>query len=487
MWNGHQVIEGSSGGYDNTYGIVEHMKMVNSLGAEALITVNYLTRLNGAGAVTQGDITSDPLPSNDQRIKRAQALVAFCNGRTADTRSLGPDANGNDWYTVGHWARRRAALGFPQPFDVRFWQVGNEPYYDIWIKTGPNPTDYTKAFDAPLAAKYGKHFNVFAQKMKEVDPKIRVGAAGMRPNQISGTNDGENWDAWNRDVLIGTQDNLDFFSIHPYYPDASGSNDPAWFKAIMAGATQALTDLRTIRKDYIDAFAALRFRNIGLALTEYGFWRNNGGTNEEWSTLGRGLLDADFLMSLIKETMDPYYPSHPLRLSVATAWNLHGCNQTASIGYTWPGGPWPGYTLPGSRVIRPQYYAMQMVKNALATKRLVQTDVVSDDFFTVDGPVGNVPDDLSVKCLQALAAVPNANKDSLVLVVLNRSIVSTIPASINHPGYTPTSVKTLGYGNSPGDHNETDPNNVKTESGSYQPPNYSFPPNSLTVFEFAKQ
>lgn len=212
-WNGHQVIDGT-GEYDNTYGIVEHMKVVNSLGAEALITVNYRTRLNNDGTVYQ----STPLPANDQRLKRAQALVAFCNGRTNDTRSLGLDDGSNDWYTVGYWARKRAALGFPQPFEVRFWQVGNEPYYDIYIRTNyPTiPAEYTRAFEAPLAATYGAHFNVFAQKMKEVDPKIKVWAAGMRPDQKSrsGGNYGENWenwDVWNEAVLNATKSDLDFF------------------------------------------------------------------------------------------------------------------------------------------------------------------------------------------------------------------------------------------------------------------------------------
>jgi len=187
-------------------------------------------------------------------------------------------------------------------------------------------------------------------------------------------------------------------------------------------------------------------------------------------------------MSLIKENMIPSDSQHPLRLTAATAWNLHGSNQTAAIGFTWPG--WFGS---GSRVIRPHYYAMQMVKNALATKRLVQTDVISDS-FTVAGPVGNIPDGLSVKCLEALAAVPNTNKDNLFLVVLNRSIDGTIYANLSHSGYTPTSVNTLGYGKLPRDHNETENqhDNVIPQPGGYQS-RYPFPPNSLTVFEFAKQ
>ena len=253
----------------------------------------------------------------------------------------------------------------------------------------------------------------------------------------------------------------------------------------MAGATQALTDLRTIRKDYIDALAALRFRNIGLAFTEYGFYRS-GGTNSDWSNLARALLDADFLMSLIKETMDPYYPSHPLRLSAVTAWNLHSNTPTASIGSDMTG-------VYGARVIRPQYYALQMVKNALATKRVVQTTIYGNPTFDLNVDKGNVTIN-SAERLQALAAVPNANKDSLVLVVLNRSIgtpvENTVYANLSHPGYAPTSVKTLGYGKSPGDHNEDAQNEteniVKTEDGSYQS-RYPFPPNSLTVFEFAKQ
>jgi hypothetical protein len=103
---------------DDNYAIIEHFKLVAALGAEALLTVYY--GLN------------DPMNPTDleQRIKRAQALVAFCNGRTDDTRLLDPNHTGQKdpvWETVAYWARKRAERGFPKPFDVRYWQVGNEP------------------------------------------------------------------------------------------------------------------------------------------------------------------------------------------------------------------------------------------------------------------------------------------------------------------------------------------------------------------------
>ena len=440
------------------YSIIEHMKLVNSLGAEALITVNYGTNSTYNIAL-------------ETKIKRAQAFVAFCNGRTDDTRFLDPNDTGQKdpvWGTVADWARKRAQLGFPKPFDVRYWQVGNEPYYS------ENPIISSQV--------YATDFISFARAMKEVDPKIKIGAAGIQ----SPDPDKPNQPYWNDDVIWLTRYFLDFLSTHPYYPSASkaeaeepgypGYTSPKWFKAVMAGATQALKDLNGIRgkiDGYVDDPNDPNSprRKVGLAVTEYGTWLQSGSIyDDEWSNLARGLFDADFLLGLIKGKglNDNLVEDKILRLIAATSWNLYQNFQTSAIGPIWGHNKW------GTKSTRPHYYAMQMVKEALATKRLVTTDVVSDSFRTDQyQKVGNVPENFYVPYLHAQAALPNATQNSLFLVVLNRDTGGIdgngppITARITVRGFTPASATiktfpdpnpTLEY-----DPNAPDPNKPKNK------------------------
>jgi len=476
------------------------------------MTVNCQTYRDSNGLkISGGKILT---PQTDQRLKRAQAMVAFCNGRTDDTRSLGTDAQKNiNWQTVGYWARQRAALGFPKPFDVRYWEVGNEPY---WTSIS--------------ASHYAENFNEFCKAMKEVDPKIRIGAAGW--NYLRNGDLHPAW-GWAETVLGITKDYLDFYSIHSYYPSApewQAGDDPddnnyketKWFLAVMAGATQALSQddlyyFRGVIDQYTDNPNAPpnQRRKVGLAVTEYGIDPYESAPDDEfpptpthlkamdYANLARALFDADFLMQLVKNAAS-------LRLITATSYTLHNNQPHAAIG--------PIFAFPniwGTRSTRPQYYALKMVKDALATRRLVTTNVNSSQKrFSTDGepPVGNVPASLTVDCLDALAALPNNNQTSLVLVVINRSLDNSsgdINTNIQVQGFTPRSgtATILGFKNTQGtlnnkeDHNEfgdrddTYPNNLDLACQKVEPIsenitpapsvnfNYTFKAHSLTVLE----
>jgi len=382
--------------WTNTYGIVEHLKVANSLGAQPLITVNIGTGLDSTGMITNK-------VSLDQRIMRAQALVAFCNGST-DAPPLGIDGEGRDWRTAGYWAGKRGvdAQGQPKPpYGVKYWEVGNE----ACSKSDPG---YTTAKD------YADKFKIFAQKMKEVDPTISVGAVGL--NLPTWYGDGDT-DPWNETVVTETINDLDFLIIHSYYPTIFSPMDytqDSWFKLMMAGATQAWQDLQEIR-DIIDNIAAKASapnsppREIGLAVTEYGFLIPSEEA-KYCSSLARALSDADLLMYLIKGAT-------PLRLVAAAAWDLHSGNPGAAIGYQFPS----IYTDSGSRTIRPQYYALKMLRENLASRQLVKTEVLASPTFAIDAKAGNINPNPSVPCLEALGAVSHDGR-RFTLVVLNRSL-----------------------------------------------------------------
>jgi alpha-L-arabinofuranosidase len=331
--------------------------------------------------------------------------------------------------------------------------------------------------------------------MKEVDPKIRIGAALHNWLRDGPDKEGPGV-AWNKTVIDKTRADIDFLSYHPYYPQATRKlvreakpsiekdkeyTSDVWFEAVMAGANQALADIREIwSTNNVPS-------RIGLVLSEYGIWPKADTYSgekktppEEWSNLARALFDADLLMQLIKEAKS-------LNLTAATSWNLHGVDEAAAIGNIWgAGNDW------NTRSTRPQYYALKMLKDALASKRLVKADVTSSPGTFHTGRLANVKDQW-VDCLEVLAAFPNTSTtSSLILVVINRSINKPFNATITCPGFGANSYKTiakLGHDVDWTAHNEDVEPVKQSESDPKKKAlpgagGFTFEPHSLTVLEF---
>jgi alpha-L-arabinofuranosidase len=424
----------------NNYGMMEHMKLCRLLGADAVITVNYSTGLDKEGRLsTQASLS--------QRAKRAAAWVAFLNGAAANAQTLGVDDEGNDWRTVGHWAKLRADMGHPEPFKVRWWEVGNETYdrHEVGFTT---------------AQRYGQEFVRFAEAMKAVDPSIKVGAVGMTFPR--GKGDADQVDPWNPTVVRLGRAQMDFFIVHPYYPGAGQSKvtyqSPAWFTAVLGGANQAVDDLREIRK-VIDSEAA--GRKIDLALTEYGIWPADSKDARDYSNLGRTVFEADLLLGLLKQ-------GSSLGVNMAVAWNLHGSNPTAALGYYWKTGT--------RRVRRPRLGGQVMA-----------TQVTAPGFAVPQ--VGNVRAAANVPLLNA-AAISRGPGQGLTLLVVNRSFNASTPVAIRLQNFTPAPearVITL-TSDKVGDHNEERETTVAPKESRITVAgpqfSYTFAPHSFTIMEF---
>lgn len=444
---------GQSEWFSNNYGTVEHLKLVQSLKAQPLFTVNYSTGLDKAGKLSTR-------VSLSQKIKRAAAWVAFVNGCADDPRPLGVDEEGHDWQTMGFWAQKRVALGYPRPFGVTYWEVGNEVY-------DKNEIGFTSAHQ------YAQDFVAFAKAMKGVDPNIKVGAVGLTFPR--GRGDADATDAWNPTVVKTAGDYLDFLSIHPYYP--AGGQDRAlyqgepWFMAIMAGADQALLDLREIRN--VIAANSPPGKPIGIAITEYGIWPAASKDPRDYANLARAIYDADLLLGLLQGSSE-------LGITLATAWNLHGSNPTAAIGYNWK---------TGTRTIRPHYHALDLIMNHLGPA-MVETRVSAPTFAVAQ--VTNVKSRSAVPLLHAVA-FSSPERRLLALMVINRSLSAAMPTAIQFQGFTPQAeaqVWTLS-GNSLMDHNENLSSTVSPQAGLITDAgasfSYTFGAHSLTVLEFQAQ
>lgn len=438
--------QGQPSWFSNLYGIDEHMKLVTSLGARAIITINY-----GSGKDPIGALSTTA--SLSQKVKRAAAWVAYLNGRPDDTRSIGVDDEGNDWKTVGYWAQKRVDRGHSDPYNVTHWEIGNEVYGD-W------ETGFT------TVSRYANDFIVFATTMKAIDPSIKVGAVAMSDPHKAG--DADSQDEWNATLIRTAGAYLDFLALHPYYPAASSSEvsygSTTWFTAVMAAAQQAIADFREIRA--VMAANSSRANQIELVVTEYGILPFSSTDPRDYSNLAGALYDADLIMNLSR------YGSE-LGVTLATSWNLHGSNNTAAIRYDWN---------TGNRVTRPQYHAAHLIRNYLAPT-LLNTSVTSPTFSTAK--VGNVDYATAIPAIEVMAGTDNMGK--VTLLVLNRS--EAIATPIQLLGFVPQStatVRTLTADNLASNNEDnaltvvTTSQNISSAATTF---NYAFSAHSLTIIE----
>jgi alpha-N-arabinofuranosidase len=146
------------------FGTDEYIQFCRNLGAEPAITVN----VEGRGAT----------------VEEAAAWVEYCNG--------GPTTK---------YGAMRAANGHPAPYNVRYWEIGNE-IWGSWVRGHSD------------AETYARNYNRYAEAMRAVDPTIKLIAVG--DNNMS----------WNRTVLRRAAARMDYLAIHHYYGRNEMKGDP---------------------------------------------------------------------------------------------------------------------------------------------------------------------------------------------------------------------------------------------------------------------
>jgi alpha-L-arabinofuranosidase len=137
------------------FGTDEFIRFARRVGAEPSITVN----VEGRGATAE----------------EAAAWVEYCNGPATST-----------------YGAMRARDGHPEPYRVKYWEIGNEIWGD-WVRGHSDAETYARNLTRYVAA------------MRAVDPSIKVIAVG--DNDMS----------WNRTVLERSGERFDYLAIHHYY------------------------------------------------------------------------------------------------------------------------------------------------------------------------------------------------------------------------------------------------------------------------------
>ncbi|MCR5491668.1 MAG: alpha-N-arabinofuranosidase [Bacilli bacterium] len=203
----------------NEVGTDEFMKWIKKVGSHTMMAVNL-----GSGTT-----------------ESARNLVEYCNG----------DGNGK-------YATLRRKYGSEKPYAIKYWGLGNEMDGDWQIGHLPAEEYVVKAKEA-------------ARKMKEVDPNIKFIACG------SSSIDMATFPEWDRIVMDGLYDEVDYLSIHQYFFQSTTEDD--FYASYLA------------MDKYIDTFRGLltylqtkhrHSKPFYLCFDEYNVWYNIGEMPEDY-------------------------------------------------------------------------------------------------------------------------------------------------------------------------------------------------------------
>jgi alpha-N-arabinofuranosidase len=157
-----------------------------------------------------------------------------------------------------YYSDLRAKNGHATPYDVKIWDLGNEVDGSPWELGYKNAEDYVKI--AREAAK----------AMRSVDHSIKFVASGSSYYESTGQ-----WVEWNRKVLTGLGDMIDYLSIHRYW---ERSDD---YYAFMGQSAMDFEEKITVPAAEIAAVKAMK-----------GFPNPIYISVDEWGTFGRNFLSV---------------------------------------------------------------------------------------------------------------------------------------------------------------------------------------------------
>ncbi len=202
----------------NQVGTDEFLAFCENIGTEPCLVVN-----DGSGTPEE-----------------AASWVAYCNS-SAETE----------------FGLKRSANGHREPYNVKYWGIGNE----VWGAWQIGTTS---------AAEYVKRMKRFISAMKTVDPTIKIIAVGNHPVTDSPEDPAAQW---NREVLETAGDQIDFLSWHIYQPEKEGwqedANDLDVFKSICAAPLDIQIYIERVHKQIV---AAGLQNKVTQALDEWNVW-----------------------------------------------------------------------------------------------------------------------------------------------------------------------------------------------------------------------
>ena len=172
----------------------------------------------------------------------------------------------------------RAANGHPQPYHIKFWGVGNEPWGEWQLGFMP-------------VAQWELKHNMFAKAMRKVDPTIKLIGAGAMPDAMTGSKQAKRLNGqivpdylspgdWSGNLLAHCLDNMDMISEH-YYSTSGKRTDLQTGEKVDTGpqsliewerapATQVRAKYEHYQ-EYLKRIPELRAKPVPISLDEWAY------------------------------------------------------------------------------------------------------------------------------------------------------------------------------------------------------------------------
>lgn len=351
--------------------------------------------------------------------EEAAQWVEYCNG-SVDTE----------------YGRLRAKNGHPEPYGVKYWEVGNELWGDWQI-------------GHCAKEEYAKRYRAFYEAMKAVDPNILFIA------------NGHDWLPWNEPVLKENPTTVRSLSIHTLIgnmiPD--GTDPDTVYNSIMAYTKWYEGHLRAAGKQMTDVGIA----DPKLAITELQIFTNKGGWPANWNqaeaVFYAGIVNSAIRTGMVEIITHSALVNHGGGLS---KWRQVVCEQPVFLArkiYATQPGRWP-----------------------------VRLSITSPSFDVAELP--GMPAVEDTPYIDAVALLDDSGKE-LTLLVTNRHPSEAISAEIAFDGFSPrtsVTVETLASNNYLDANSPGAPHVVKSKKSVIRTKpeglTYTFPKHSLTRLRF---
>ena len=280
--SGRPVSVGTQGdSVTNAFGFDEALQLADTLGAEMILVVNLGDAVLGRTSI-------------EEAARHAAGLVAYANAEVGQALPEGmPD-----------WPALRAQNGHAEPYDVRYFEIGNE----IWLFDHPDTTgklfSRRGAIDPETQALYFDAIRAYADAMRVVDPDIELILDGDVRALTEAT----------RDEL---GDRVHYLAHHLYYPWAMSDvrqggeavapdsltpspEEATWY----AWASPHYTDAEGLASLENDLYANIAETGYSVAVTEWnwnGWWQGDGTRGLPASKMAQALGAAGYLHAFMRE------------------------------------------------------------------------------------------------------------------------------------------------------------------------------------------
>lgn len=237
----------------------------------------------------------------DEYIKLCRKLE--CEPYICTNAGTGTAEEMSDWVEYcnlereGQYAKWRIENGYSEPYNVKYWSIGNENY-GFW------------EIGAKSAEEWGRLVAESAKMMKHVDPTVELSAAALADIN------------WNINLLKHCGPFLDWISIHQYWDMMPEQNNPATYEQCMAFTDQIDRSVQEVR----GILTAMRLEHkIKIAFDE---WNLRSWHHPNVHTIEQGRKKEDYLTPRDKNDDNSTYT---MADAVFTACFLNAMNRNCDI------------------------------------------------------------------------------------------------------------------------------------------------------------